>query len=271
MHDGFHRIEDLPRQVQLVWHGVNDDTNLRHFLASPVPWAEIDVRRHPAGHLVLRHDPISPVAAPGDAWGHPSRAGLGHDADDLDRLLALGDVLDVLRRAARGVTIDVKETGILDDVLVAVADQGLGDRELWFNGRPDVLGQDGVRALRSAHPEAVVQCPVDRLTTTLLTRPRAGRERLRHLHRWGITRFSVAWTTPQSRDLLLRLQGWHYEVNVYAVPDLHEFLQAVELRPRSITADFNFPEWHYFGRGAGQGGRYHRYNIEPVPPAIDVA
>jgi len=46
----------------------------------------------------------------------------------------------------------------------------------------------------------------------------------------------------------------------------------VLLLPRSITADFNFPEWHYFGRGAGQRGLYHRYQLErSIAPATDVA
>ena len=49
---------DLPRQVELVWHGVNDRANLRHFLASPVRWGEGDVRRDPRGRLVMRHDPF---------------------------------------------------------------------------------------------------------------------------------------------------------------------------------------------------------------------
>jgi hypothetical protein len=57
------------------------------------------------------------------------------------------------------------------------------------------------------------------------------------------------------------------------VPDLEQFLRAVLLLPRSLTADFNFPEWHYFGRGSGQHGSYHRYRIDgPVlTPATDVA
>jgi beta-phosphoglucomutase-like phosphatase (HAD superfamily) len=48
--------EDLPHHVQLVWHGVNDEANLRQFLGSQVHWAECDVRRDPLGRLVLRHD-----------------------------------------------------------------------------------------------------------------------------------------------------------------------------------------------------------------------
>ena len=48
-------------------------------------------------------------------------------------------------------------------------------------------------------------------------------------------------------------------MNLYAVPDHESFLQAMLLMPRSLTADFNFPEWNYYGRGSGERRRYHRY------------
>jgi hypothetical protein len=38
------------------------------------------------------------------------------------------------------------------------------------------------------------------------------------------------------------------------VSDLEEFLEASLLLPTSVTADFNFPEWGYYGRGSGEGG-----------------
>lgn len=44
-----------------------------------------------------------------------------------------------------------------------------------------------------------------------------------------------------------------------AVPDHESLLQAVLLVPRSVTADFNLPEWNYYGPGSGERRRYHRY------------
>jgi hypothetical protein len=46
----------LPDQVQLVWHGVNDEANLREFPSSTVAWGECDLRRDPRQQLILRHD-----------------------------------------------------------------------------------------------------------------------------------------------------------------------------------------------------------------------
>ena len=39
------------------------------------------------------------------------------------------------------------------------------------------------------------------------------------------------------------------------------FLQAVLLMPRSITSDFNFPKWHYYGRGSGEEGNHYDYAL----------
>jgi len=71
---------EVGRRVALVWHGVNDRHNLHHFVASDVRWAEIDVRRDPAGRLVLRHDSFTDT---------PWTRG--------EELLALHDCLEVLR------------------------------------------------------------------------------------------------------------------------------------------------------------------------------
>jgi hypothetical protein len=94
---------DLPDQVQLVWHGVNDEANLREFLFSRVAWGECDLRRDPRQRLVLRHDsfeqtpwtrneaPLTPATAP-EAFARHARA-LKLDLKDrpgvLDEVLAL--------------------------------------------------------------------------------------------------------------------------------------------------------------------------------------
>ena len=76
-------------------------------------------------------------------------------------LLSLDEALAELRDAGKGVLSDVKEAGILDEVLAVVARSGVTDEDLWLNGRLDVLGEDGVRAIRATHPGATVQCPID--------------------------------------------------------------------------------------------------------------
>lgn len=245
----------LPRHVQLVWHGVNDEANLRQFLASPVRWGEMDVRRGPQGQLVLRHDGFDAQSAlPGE------------------RLLTLDRTLATLREAGRGMKLDLKDADAIDDVLALVDQLGLSDDDLWFNGRLDLLGEKGLRTIAAAHPGATLQCPIDFFGPLMVAMPDEARRLLGTLRQWGVGRFSVGWTHPQARLLSERLEDWGYEMNLYAVPDLEQFLRAVLMLPRSITADFNFPEWHYYGRGAGYNGDYHRYQLEAVAPTrTDVA
>jgi hypothetical protein len=249
---------DLPDRVELVWHGVNDRANLRHFLASPVRWGECDVRRDPQGRLALRHDPFrDAVASP--PVGRPAGPLL---ADEFLRA-ALG--------AGKGVKLDIKEPDIADELLDLVGHSGAAGHDLWFNGRVDVLGRDAFRRLRRAWPAATVQCPIDALAPVIVAAPAQARAELDDLAACGIDRFSLAWGTGPTALLLDHLDRWGHAVNLYAVEDLDQFLRAVMLLPRSVTADFNFPEWHYFGRGAGRGGRYHRYHLDPAPSAADVA
>ena len=63
------------------------------------------------------------------------------------------------------------------------------------------------------------------------------------------------------RHFFDQMDQWGFEVIIYNVPDLEAFLQAVLLLPRSITSDFNFPKWHYYGRGSGKNLRRYEYEI----------
>jgi hypothetical protein len=247
---------DLPQHVQLVWHGVNDEANVRQFLGSRVQWAECDVRRDPLGRLVLRHDSFATTP-----WSRT------------EPVLFLDDLLARLHEHGRGVKLDLKEgEAVLDDVLAAVDAHGFDDKNLWFNGRIEALGEDGIRRLVAAHSDAIVQCPVDFLAPLVLAAPERAWDTITLLTGWGVTRFSVSWAGEHARALLECLEDFGCEVNLYAVPDLEGFLRAALLLPTSITADFNFPAWHYFGRGAGEQHQYHRYKVDAlVPPTTDVA
>jgi hypothetical protein len=234
--------DDLPDQVQLVWHGVNDEVNLREFLSSTVRWAELDVRRDRRQRLVLRHDSFERTP-----WSRD------------EPLLTLAAALEAFAGHVRGLKLDLKDgTGVVDEVLALLDGHRFDDHCLWFNASIETVGADGFRRLRSAYPGAIVQCPVDFLAPLVVAAPRRARAVLATLASWGISRFSVAWGRETTRRLVRQLDEWGYEVNLYAVPDHESFLQAVLLTPRSLTADFNFPQWNYYGRGSGEKRRYHR-------------
>jgi hypothetical protein len=237
--------EELRRRVQFVLHGVNDEANLRQFLASGVHWAECDVRRDPLDRLVLRHDSFEET--PWHRAEHPFR---------------LEVCLQALRKQQRSVKLDLKEgREVIDRVLGIVAAMGFDEGSLWFNGSIEVLREPGIRRLAEAYPQAIISVPVDFLGPLLLAAPALAKEVVATLHSWGVNRWSLDWRTPGIRELMDRLEEGGWEVNVYGVPDLEAFLEASLLLPRSVTADFNFPDWHYFGRGAGQHRAYYRYEL----------
>ena len=238
-------LDELPPHVELVWHGVNDEINLRQFLASDVPWAELDVNLDPTGHfLILRHDTFDE---------RPLAGG--------ETLRRLDSVLPRLRAADRGVKLDFKVGGVWVERALAVLDAcHFPAGQVWLNGEIDVLGTERIRRMAARYPEAILQVPVHFL---------AGYEERWHEARvpldlvasLGVNRFSVPWHYRRVRELLAQMRRWGFAFNIYGVRDLPAFLEAVMELPASVTTDFNFPEWGYYGRGSGHDGRYWEYML----------
>jgi hypothetical protein len=229
----------LTGRVEFVWHGVNEELNLERFLSSGVRWAEIDVRRDPAGRLVLRHDSFEETP-----WRRQDRPMLAEPA------------IRRLATAGRSIKLDLKENATMGEVTQILGATGLTADRVWFNAELPTLGRDGFRSLRTRYPRATISAPVDFMAPLMLASASTADRALGMLRLWGVSRLSLAWA-PNTRRLLddLEVRGW--EVNVYGLPELEAFLEASLLLPTSVTADFNFPEWRYFGRGSGAGGVFH--------------
>ena len=236
--------KSLPKHIQLVWHGLNDRANLLQFLASDVQWGEVDVRLEPnSGELILRHDSFdrSPL----------------RDGEDL---LALDEALSPINALGKSIKLDIKERGPhLGRVIGLIGEYGFDDSRVWFNANIKELGENDFRRFASDFPSSVVQCPIDFVAPVIADFPDDAKRTLDELASWGITRFSMKWSTFNKRQVLDRIADWGYEINIYDVPDLESFLRAVLLSPTSVTSDFNFPQWHYFGRGSGENGSSYEY------------
>lgn len=231
---------DAVPRLTFVWHGVNDVVNLERFLASDVGWAEVDLRRDPFERIVLRHDAFERTP-----WRR----------DEV--LLPASDAIPRLVEAGRCVKLDLKEGGPTLGAAIELADAlAVGDERLWFNAELQALGEEGFGELRRRFPGSTISCPVDATALFLLASPTAAGRVLGMLRGWGVSRLSIRWTDEAGRILdVLQARGW--EVNVYDVPDLEAFLGASLLLPTSVTADFDFPEWGYAGRGSGADGAVH--------------
>lgn len=238
----------LKEHVELVWHGVNDEENLRHYLDSGITWAEIDVRRDPVGRLVLRHDGFDERA-----WSRDERS------------MPAGPTIDALAAAGRSVKLDVKENGdTLHAALELIRELEISGDRVWFNAEIQVVGAAGFQIFGSRYPHSTASCPIDFLVPLLEAAPDEADMVLERLRSWGVNRLSLKWGT-RVRHTIGELESRGWETNIYAVPDLQSFLEAAVLLPTSVTADFNFPTWRYYGRGSGQHGVVHWYESQAVP------
>jgi len=237
---------DLQDRIDLIWHGVNDEANLRQFLASGIHWAECDVRVDPLGQLVLRHDSFEET--PWTRAEHP---------------FLIQQCLRALKKNQRAVVLDLKEGGdVPERVLELVEEAGFDDSDLSFLGSIETLGEDGMRRIAAARPGAALAFMADFVGPLLLAVPTLATQVLDTLRDWGVNRVAVDWrTTSRMRDVLDRFEEQGWDVTVHGVPDLEAFLEAALLLPRAVTADFNFPDWHYYGRGSGQRGAHYRYKL----------
>jgi hypothetical protein len=237
--------EDLLREhVELVWHGVNDEENLAQFLSSGIRWAEIDLRLDPSGRLVLRHDGFDD--RPWNREEHPLPA---HTA------------IEAIAAAGRSIKLDVKEGG---DTLRAALDLidsfALRRDRVWFNADVEVVGAEGFALFRDCYPTSNASCPIDFLVPLFSVAPDEADAFLERLWSWGVSRLSLRWG-DRMRRIIEYLEASDWETNIYAVPDLQSFLEAAVLLPTSVTADFNFPEWDYFGRGSGEHGMMLQHEV----------
>ena len=243
----------LPQHVQFVWHGVNDEGNLRQFLTSNIRWAECDVRLDPKGeNVVLRDDSFASLPPQED-----------------EELLKLGNIINTLKGSKKSIKLDLKENNLLiDKILSIIRNVSLEGENLWFNGKIEVLKESGFRKLASAYPLAIIQCPIDSLVPLIQSVPGKALAILDMFRDWGINRFSISWKNTDIRQTLDKLDKWGFEANIYNVPDLESFLRAILLLPRSITSDFNFPKWQYYGRGSGQNQKRHVYSITNISHSL---
>jgi hypothetical protein len=241
--------ETLPRHIQFVWHGIDSISRLNHFLLSDVHWGELTVQSDLAGQKLVVQNNLSQPSSP---YKNP---------------LYLDEVLAHLQGRPKGIKLDLKvgHQEKLGQVLGLVHKFDFQHQNLWFSGHVEELQENGFKLITRAFPGAVVQCPVDFLAPLVCTSPAKAKEILDMFTTWGVNRFSINWETENLRQFFDQMDRWGFEINIYNVPNLEAFLQAVLLLPRAITSNFDFPEWHYFAHETvGDYGSLHEHFIQEV-------
>ena len=236
-------LNTLPPEIDYVWHGANEPANLAHFLNSTIEWVEIDVNLTADGNgLILRHDSYAKLPA----W-------VGEEPIDLQ------DALEALMQHNKRIKIDFKVGGKwIDRALELVDALMLPQPWLWLNADFDIFGRERISELAARYPAAVVQVPIH----SIADRTTTGAELVDAVNSaatLGINRFSIGYHYPAFEQIYAAVSAQGFESNIYGIADLAEFQAAIALKPRSITADFNFPEWYLYGRGSGHGGKFYVY------------
>jgi hypothetical protein len=200
--------------------------------------------------LILRHDTFDErPAAEGEAW------------------LDLTPTLQALHAAGKHVKLDFKVgEPWVESALAALEHAGFAADRVWLNGELDLLGEALLRRMADRWPGAVIQVPVHFLHGYEHNLD-AAYPLLARCVDVGVNRFSVPLANPGVKQLLDRLRRWGFTFNLYGIADVPSLLAAVAEQPASITADFNFPEWGYYGRGSGHNGHYWEYRLVAQPEA----
>ena len=227
--DGLITAGDIVGHVQLVNSGIATTRDLARAIDEPVAWLGSTLKADAYGRIEL--DTAGSATAVSDS-------------------LSIDSVLTQVRHVDRSVRLDLTSPDLVDQVLAATARTDTSGERLWVSGPLELLGEYGVRALRKAHPEATISCPVDFLAPLAFAAIEQALETLDLLRAWGVNRVSIRWTQPRVRRLLGVLQAWGQEVDIYDLPDRTSSLEAAVLLPRSVTSDWLLAEEHSNDRGA---------------------
>ena len=238
----------MTKHVQFVWYGINDEANLRQFLASDINWGECDVRLNPIDETpILRHDSFKNTPL---------------DMDE--NWLNLDTLLTCVAKTNKSIKFDLKAGGVLvEKVMESIDAHGLDDSRLWFNSNVERLQELGFWKLSKKYPNAILQADVDFLVPIICSVPGKAREILDMFTEWGINRFSISRQTQNLRTFFDQMIEWGFKISIYNIhniPDLESFIQSELLMPHSITSDFDFPAWDYYEKWFGENGSNYEYS-----------
>ncbi len=234
------KLSEIPRTIDLVWHGVNDPLNLERFLQSPIPWGEGDLRQDPEGRLTLRHDSFDT---------HPRREG--------EPALAFEEWTDRLLAGGKSLKVDLKEGGATQQRLVDLfKKRRVDESRLWITTNLKDVSTDDYGRLRGVFPRAILQSTIP-IRFMYQVMAAADRQEWLDMNRsLGVTRLSVSWYDGPTAEELGDVKKAGFEINLYHVNSVDDFKRAIALRPEAITSDFHIPEWNLFGRGSGENWFY---------------
>lgn len=216
----------VPR-MQFCWANAGEHANMAYFLSSEVSWGELIVRREP-DHGVLVVSQSTTLLE-----------------EQMSDHLLLDQALRLFRRHDRKAKLMLTEDGLLADVLATVRKHTIAEKDLWFTGPLDVLGQVQMHEIRTAHPDAARGLQGDFLAPLVLGLPAEAERLAMTLREWGVTCLSLGWDVRGQRQVIDQLCRWGFDVDIERVGTLDAFLEATIAMPSAVTSGF-FPKWESF-------------------------
>ena len=222
--------KSLPRHIQFVWQGVNNEAVLSEFLRSNIRWADLSGLTEPCVNACQLDSETSPMIE--------RQSRLIHDS------------LQAIKDNHRGIRIGLGADKTLNTrILDLLQSAGIAPEDIWFHADIELLDEAAFRYLAETHPGSVIEVPVDFLAPLIMNGTQLAESVLDRLSEWGVNRFALSWHTPQVRKLQELLDHWGFETTICHVRELQSFLQAVLLNPRAISSEFNFPKWQSITTG----------------------
>ncbi|MHA1170197.1 MAG: hypothetical protein ACTSRU_20410, partial [Candidatus Hodarchaeales archaeon] len=127
-------------------------------------------------------------------------------------------------RADRSIKFHIIDSEAIGSLLKFLRKRNLPDSRLWFHGNVERIEEDGYRILRDNYPRSTISAPIDWLGALLVRVPDKAREILEIFTDWGINRFSIHVMTPKKELFLNKMNEWGYEINIFNVEGLNDFL-----------------------------------------------
>lgn len=218
----------LPKHIQFVWQGLQNETRFRSFVESEIFWVELPVRQDLATQqLIVREESFAakPMALE-------------------EEILLLEEALLRCQKLGRGVKLNFMENGpTLKHTLNLLEALDWKSPQLWFHGDINILKEKGFYWIRERFPKVILQSSIDFLGPLVLGAPEIARGTLAQLKKWGLNRFALHWGQKGQGQIIHLLQKWNCELHLTGLYDLETFLQASLQLPNSISINFSYSNW----------------------------
>lgn len=222
--------KSLPRHIQFVWQGVNNEAIFSEFLRSNIRWADLSGLTRPCINAYQFEREPSPAME--------RQTHLIHES------------LQAIKNSHRGIKLELSADKTFNTRMLGLLQSaGIASEDIWFHADIESLDEAAFRYLAETHPGAIIETPIDFLAPLIMNGTQLAESVLDRLSEWGVNRFALSWQTPQVRMLQELLDYWGFETTIGDVHELQSFLQAVLLNPRAISSAFNFPKWQSMTTG----------------------